>query len=196
MWKVILAIWLLAGLLSTPGFVIASLKHRYNWRNAPRNKTIAIPGWIEILNSTFSFVISTFGLILPSATMIYCYTRIIYDMWFNAEANKAMSVPLLQSRRKLTKLFILVTSIFLIAWTPTFSRLIVLQFVNISEAWKFEIISLFLGLAGSTANPVIYSLRCPRFRREVVKLLACLRSCKRKARTHVILSPLRPIDTH
>ena len=102
--------------------------------NASRNTTVEIPRWIEIFYTTYSFEIFTFGLILPSVTMIYCYTRIIYHMWFNAEANKATNVALLQSKRKLTKLFILVTLIFLIAWIPTFTRLIVLQFVSINEA--------------------------------------------------------------
>ena len=170
MWELILAIWLLAAVLSAPGFLIATLRQKFIWRNASRNTTVEIPRWIEIFYTTYSFVIFTFGLILPSVTMIYCYTRIIYHMWFNAEANKATNVALLQSRGKLTKLFILVTLIFLIAWTPTFTRLIVLQFVSINEAWKFEMISFLLGLAGSTANPVIYSLRYPRFRQEVVIL--------------------------
>ena len=170
MWELILAIWLLAAVLSAPGFLIATLRQKFIWRNASRNTTVEIPRWIEIFYTTYSFVIFTFGLILPSVTMIYCYTRIIYHMWFNAEANKATNVALLQSRGKLTKLFILVTLIFLIAWIPTFTRLIVLQFVSINEAWKFEIISFLLGLAGSTANPVIYSLRYPRFRQEVVIL--------------------------
>ena len=170
MWELILAIWLLAGVLSAPGFLIATLRQKFIWRNASRNTTVEIPRWIEIFYTTYSFVIFTFDLILPSVTMIYCYTRIIYHMWFNAEANKATNVALLQSRGKLTKLFIPVTLIFLIAWTPTFTRLIVLQFVSINEAWKFEMISFLLGLAGSTANPVIYSLRYPRFRQEVVIL--------------------------
>ena len=166
MWELILAIWLLAGVLSAPGFLIATLRQKFIWRNASRNTTVEIPRWIEIFYTTYSFVIFTFDLILPSVTMIYCYTRIIYQ----AEANKATNVALLQSKRKLTKLFILVTLIFLIAWIPTFTRLIVLQFVSINEAWKFEMISFLLGLAGSTANPVIYSLRYPRFRQEVVIL--------------------------
>lgn len=181
MWELILAIWLLAGVLSAPGFLIATLRQKFIWRNASRNTTVEIPRWIEILNTTYSFVIFTFGLILPSVTMIYCYTRIIY----HAEANKATNVALLQSRRKLTKLFILVTLIFLIAWTPTFTRLIVLQFVSINEAWKFEMISFLLGLAGSTANPVIYSLHYPRFRQEVVKTLTFLRYCKGKRPPYV-----------
>ena len=86
MWKLILAIRLLAGVLSAPGFVIASLRQKFIWRNASRNKTVEIPCWIVFVNTTYSFVIFTFGLILPSVTMIYCYTRIIYHMWFNAEA--------------------------------------------------------------------------------------------------------------
>ena len=185
MWELILAIWLLAAVLSAPGFLIATLRQKFIWRNASRNTTVEIPRWIEIFYTTYSFVIFTFGLILPSVTMIYCYTRIIYHMWFNAEANKATNVALLQSRGKLTKLFILVTLIFLIAWTPTFTRLIVLQFVSINEAWKFEMISFLLGLAGSTANPVIYSLRYPRFRQEVVKTLTFLRYCKGKRPPYV-----------
>ena len=140
-----------------------------------------IPGWLEALSTTYSFVIFTFGLVLPSTLMIYCYSRVIYHMWFNVEANRATNVALLQSRRKLTKLFILVTIIFLVTWTPTFTRLIaVLQFVSISQAWKFELLSLLLGLAGSTVNPVIYSLRCPRFQQEVVTKLLAFRCCKGK----------------
>lgn len=181
MWELILAIWLLAAVLSAPGFLIATLRQKFIWRNASRNTTVEIPRWIEIFYTTYSFVIFTFGLILPSVTMIYCYTRIIY----HAEANKATNVVLLQSKRKLTKLFILVTLIFLIAWIPTFTRLIVLQFVSINEAWKFEMISFLLGLAGSTANPVIYSLRYPRFRQEVVKTLTFLRYCKGKRPPYV-----------
>lgn len=181
MWELILAIWLLAGVLSAPGFLIVTLRQKFIWRNASRNTTVEIPRWIEIFYTTYSFVIFTFDLILPSVTMIYCYTRIIY----HAEANKATNVALLQSKRKLTKLFILVTLIFLIAWIPTFTRLIVLQFVSINEAWKFEMISFLLGLAGSTANPVIYSLRYPRFRQEVVKTLTFLRYCKGKRPPYV-----------
>lgn len=184
MWELILAIWLLAAVLSAPGFLIATLRQKFIWRNASRNTTVEIPRWIEIFYTTYSFVIFTFGLILPSVTMIYCYTRIIY----HAEANKATNVALLQSKRKLTKLFILVTMIFLIAWIPTFTRLIVLQFVSINEAWKFEMISFLLGLAGSTANPVIYSLRYPRFRQEVVKTLTFLRYCKGKRPQYVTTS--------
>ena len=84
------------------------------------------------------------------------------------------NAALLQSQRKLTKLFILVTMTFIV--TPTFGRLIVTLFVDIREAWKFELFSILLALVvGSTANPVIYSFRCPRFRQEVVN--CC---CKRK----------------
>ena len=123
----------------------------------------------------------SFGLVLPSAVMMFCYSRIIYHVWFNTKANRATNLALLQSRRKLTELFIIVTVTFIITWTPTFGRLIVTQFVNVKDAWKFKLFSILLALVGSTANPVIYSFRCPRFRQEVVKLLV-FRCCKRKRR--------------
>jgi len=120
--------------------------------------------------------------------MISCYSRVIYHVWFNTEANRTKNTALSQTRRKLTKLFILVIS-FIVTWTPTFGRLIVTLFVDIREAWKFELFSILLALFGSTANSVIYSFRCPRFRQEVFKLLAfCFKkeTAKRYQRQTVI----------
>ena len=53
--RVTFAIWLLAGVLSAPGFAIASLKQKYTWRNVLTNTTNGIPGWLEALSTTYSF---------------------------------------------------------------------------------------------------------------------------------------------
>ena len=179
LWKVLLIIYILAGVLSAPGYPMVSLCTEYAWKTAMVNVTSDAPVLLETFSTVYIFVLFTFGLVLPSAVMIFCYSRVIYHVWFNTEANRATNVALLQSRRKFTKLYILVTVIFIVTWTPTFGRLIVTQFVNIKEAWKFELFSVMLGLVGSTANPVIYSFRCARFRQEVVKLLT-FRCCNRK----------------
>ena len=114
------------------------------------------------------------GLILPSGVIIFCYSRVIYHVWFKADANRTTNIALLKSRRKLTKLFIIITVIFLITWTPTFGRFVLRQYIfDAKNFWIFELSTMFLGLAGSTANPVIYSFRCPRFRQDVVRLLTC-----------------------
>ncbi|XP_078356426.1 rhodopsin, GQ-coupled-like [Oculina patagonica] len=187
MCKVLLAIWILAGVLSAPGYPITALSKEYAWKSAMMNVTTKTPVWFKAVNMSYSFVLFTFGLILPSAVMIFCYSRVIYHVWFNTEANGATNLALLQSRRKLTKLFIIVTLIFIVTWTPTFGRLIVTQFVKSENSWKFELCSILLAMAGSTANPVIYSFRCPRFRQDVVKLLP-IRCCKRNRRPKVTRS--------
>jgi len=111
--------------------------------------------------------------------MIFCYSRVIYHVWFNTE-NKATNRAVFKSRRKLTKLFVTLTITFLLTWTPTFGRPIVERFGTDGEnATKYQLFSMLLAQLGSAANPVIYSFRCPRFRQEVAKLLTCC-CCKRK----------------
>ena len=176
--KVILAVWILSGVLSTPGYIIQYATANYMRKNITINASRVAPAWIETLGLIYPYGLFVFGLILPSSIMIFCYSRVIYHVWFNADRNRATNVALLKSRRKLTKLFIIITVIFIITWTPSFGMSIVKQFtLNVNTVWKFELFAMFLTLAGSTANPVIYSFRCPRFRQEVVRLLTC-RCCK------------------
>ena len=194
LWKVIIVIWIFAGVLSAPGYAITFLSEQHTWKNAAiMNGTNEMPVWIETLNITYRFVLLVFGLVLPSAVTIFCYSRVIYHLWFNTGADRTTNTTLLQSRRKLTKLFILVTITFVVTWTPTFGRLIVTLFVDIREAWKFELFSVLLAMAGSTANPVIYSFRCPRFRQEVVKLLAFC-CCRRKRLPSITRSFIKAND--
>jgi len=124
LWKVILEIWILAGVLSAPGYAITFLCEQYAWKNAAiMNGTNEMSVWFETFNTTYRFVLLVFGLVLPSAVTIFCYCQVIYHLWFNTGANRTTNTALLQSRRKLTKLFILVTIIFMVTWTPTFGRL-------------------------------------------------------------------------
>ena len=180
--KVIVIIYILAGALSAPGYYFGNARQHleHSWRNTTTNTAAKAPVLFETLSTVYSFVLFVFGLILPSTVIIFCYSRVIYHAWFNANENRATNAGLVKSRRKLTKLFILVTIVFIITWSPTFIRLLVTRYgVRNQDTLKFELFAMLLGLVGSTANPVIYSFRCPKFRQEVAKLLTC-RCCKRK----------------
>ena len=181
--KVVLVIYSLAIVLSAPGYYFYTARRllRQSWRNTTTNRTAVGPVWFENLSIIYSFLLFVFGLVLPSAAIIFCYSRVIYHVWFNANENRATNAGLVKSRRKLTKLFILVTVVFMITWSPTFGRLLVTPYgVHEEDTLKLELISMLLGLVGSTANPVIYSFRCSRFRQEVVKPLSCCCCCKRR----------------
>jgi len=188
MWKVTLAIWIWVGILSAGGYIVDSKSSPYCCENAPimngtsnlqlANVTTGAAAWFEIFSAIYIFVLLAFGLVLPSAVIIFCYSRVIYHVWFNTE-DRATNLVVFKSRRKLTKLFVILTITFLFTWTPTFGRPIVERFGNGENTTKYQLFSMLLALFGSAANPVIYSFRCPRFRQEVVKLLSCC-CCKRK----------------
>ncbi|XP_078364967.1 putative G-protein coupled receptor 19 [Oculina patagonica] len=193
--KVIFAVWMFAGVFSAAGIVIDSLSSQSTWetKNATANKTSSLPHenvtngallWFKTLSTVstvYIFVLVTFGLVIPSVVMIFCYSRVIYHVWFNTDNNKSTNLAIFKSRRKLTKLFIILTITFLFTWTPTFGRPIVTRFGNEENARRYQLFSMFFALVGSAANPVIFSFRCPRFRQGLFKLLNC-RCCKRKTR--------------
>ena len=185
--KVLLAIYAVAIVLSTPGYLITYGRKNIDnkLQNTAINGTEVVPAWFQTLNRVYSFVLFIFGYILPCAGIIFCYSRVIYRAWFRTDSKRSTDHGLVKARRKLTKLFILVTVIFVLTWTPTFGRLIVTEYHERNQnTLKFELFSMLLGLVGAAANPVIFSFRCPKFRREVVKLLTCQWCFKPKIRPH------------
>ena len=189
MWKVLVVIWIDVGVLGTAGIILEgqalqsasreNVRTNETRRSLLANITEGNPTLIETLGTAYIFVLLAFGFVLPSAVMIFCYSRVIYHVWFNTEDNRETNHAIFKARRKLTKLFIILTITFLFTWTPTFGRPIVTRYGNGENATKYQLFSMLLALLGSAANPVIYSFRCPRFRQEVIKLLTCC-SCKRK----------------
>lgn len=169
-----------AAVLSAPGYYItferssSVAKERANRITRASRST----AWLETFNTTYSIVLFIFGFILPTASMVFSYSRVSYYAWSKAEQN--VNVALLKVRKKLTSLFILVTVVFFVTWSPTFVRMIVTGYhAHDQKTLKFELLSMLMALVGSAANPLIYTMRCPKFRQEVVKLFSCSR-CKRK----------------
>ena len=118
--KVLFAIYVLSSVLNASGYYITFRRHMchiYHWENTTTNKTRVSSASFETLSTFYSFVLFVFGYILPSAGIIFCYSRVIYYVWFSADASRATNAGLLKSRRKLTKLLILITVIFIMTWT-------------------------------------------------------------------------------
>ena len=191
-WKILVVIWIAVGVLGTAGIIIEGQALQSTSRKNARtnvtslsllaNKTEGSPTLIETLGTAYIFVLLAFGFVLPSVVMIFCYSRVVYHVWFNTEDNRETNHAIFKSRRKLTKLFIILTITFLFTWTPTFGRPMVARYGNKENATKYQLFSMLLALLGSVANPVIYSFRCPRFRQEVIKLFTCCCSKRKTSR--------------
>ena len=183
LYKVLGAIWVLSGVLSGPGvlFEVTSIGTREHFSG---NVTIRITtAWKKKFSVTYSFALLICGFIIPCAIMIFCYSRVIYHLWHDSRENTATKIALFKSRRKLTKLFAVVTAIFIVTWCPNFIRLVLQQFfVDSSHGRNFKLIAIFLAIVGCAANLLLYSFRSTNFRHEVIKLFKCPRCCKRRRR--------------
>ena len=175
--KFVCAIFVVAAVLSAPGYYITFERYSSVAKERANRITRAshTTAWLVTFNTSYSIVLFLFGFILPTTSMVFSYSRVISYAWSKAEPN--VNVALLKARRKLTSLFILVTVVFFVTWSPTFVRMLVTGYH--ADDQKIELLSMLFALVGSAANPLIYTMRCPKFRQEVVKLFSCSR-CKRK----------------
>ena len=179
--KVLFIIYALAVVLSFPGYFLGPIRYQFDtkWRNTTSNATLVVPEWLKTAGLVYTTVLSLCGFVFPSILILYCYSSIVYHVWFNVDVNKVTSTSIVKSRHKLTKLFILLTAIFFVTWIPTLVRLVTTPF-GLRSNLKLEMVSLFVCLIGSTANPVIFFVRCPKYRQEVKKLMTgCCRCFKR-----------------
>ena len=69
------------------------------------------------------FFIIGFNSHTARASMVLANSRVFYNAWSKAEPN--VSAALLKARKKLTTLFVLVTVVFFVIWSPTFGWMIV-----------------------------------------------------------------------
>ena len=180
--KVVITIFIFAVVLSIPGYFIGPYTRNFDqrWSNTTSNTTPVVPDEFETRRTIYSVVLFLFGLIFPSIAIIFCYARVVHHVWFTVDANRATNAGIVKSRRKLTRLFILTTLIFIMTWSPTFARLLTTPFGSRAHL-KFGLTSMLLCLVGSTANPLIYIFRCPGYRRDVVALLTGQSSCCKQA---------------
>ena len=83
---------------------------RYVCNNVTMTTEDSPPTDIETVHIAYAFFFtSNLSCYTKYRQVIYCYSHVIYHVWFNAEENKATNTALLKSRRKLTKLFIILT---------------------------------------------------------------------------------------
>ena len=178
--KVLCTIWVLSAIFGGPGVLIevSSISKQEHFVTITITKA-----WEKNFSVIYSFVLLICGFIIPCAIMIFCYSSVIYHLWHNPQENTATKIALFKSRRKLTKLFAVVTVIFIVTWCPNFARLVLPQFFMDSNHGKMlKLFAIFLAIVGSASNPLLYSFRSANFRHEVVRLFKCQLCCKRRRR--------------
>ena len=131
--------------------------------------------------------------IIPAAIMTCLYARVVHDLWFK-KLNGNVQIAVRKSRRKVTKVVLIVSVIYALSWFP---QLILYTLSNYHDAYEFGgvpyITSVVMVTFNSAINPMIYGFQSERFRQYFKQLLFCQR---RKA---LVIIPLiakttRPIS--
>ena len=144
-------------------------------------------------SSIYGKVISSFWMlvvgIIPTITMIYLYSKVVFDLWFK-KINGATQIAVRKSRKKVTKVVLIVSVIYAISWFP---QLILYLLSNFLESFEFGgvpyIASVVMVTFNSAVNPMIYAFQSERFRREFKQLL-----CFRSRRNRVLPCPVGNTD--
>ena len=109
--------------------------------------------------------------ITPAVIMSSLYSRVMFNLWFK-KTNEFVQIAVRRSRKKVTKVALLVSVIYVISWFP---QLVVYLLSNYETGIKFGelayMASVVMVTFNSAVNPLIYALQSGRFRQHFKELL-------------------------
>ena len=156
--------WTLALIWAGPGFFITTyIKESqmcgHQWPKEIYAKMYTV-GW--------SFVAG----IIPIGIMGSLYYKIIYRLWFTKEkATEATQKAMLRYRKRVTKMVIAVTIIYVLCWGPE----LIIYFLGFLGVFTLQAIHHGVAFAlivfNSCVNPIVYSFQSSQFRTHLLSLI-------------------------
>ena len=157
----ILASWLVAVVSEIPAIIVMKYSAQHE---------ICIEEWPDIRYAR-AYTLMTFFIdfAFPFTLMAVLYGRVIHKLW-NRDRSSSTQVVLLQERKKVTELLLIVTvlhGVFLLPDTVTY----VMSYFGFKYGSIAYRVGTVLVCLNSAVNPFLYSLRSERFRRSLQRLL-------------------------
>ena len=109
----------------------------------------------------------------PNCFICCLYGRLVFKLWYDSQINHKPRLALMNSRCKLTKVSFVISAVFTICWTPYYFRTLFTLVLGQQMLVLSLVVCRVLVVVNSCANPIIYSLQCPRFRNHLRRLLDC-----------------------
>lgn len=171
--------WFVAGIFSIPKFLTifsengSRLCHRFF---DPVRHTIELIS--EVIHLVLVFLI-------PIIVIFVVYGRLVHRLWISNQESQGTDVALLKSRRKLTKLSITVTILFVLCWVPHTVEAI-WWCLGIKRTYIVELLKLYASLfvfAYSAISPVIYTFYNEATLQAARRMVCCV-CCKRSPRSN------------
>ena len=115
--------------------------------------------------------------VIPISIMGALYSRVVYRLWFvNSAATEATQRALLRYRKRVTKMVIFVTIVYVLCWVPE----LLIYFLGFTGNIRLQSIHHAIASAlivfNSSINPTVYSLQSSKFRKHLRDLISCQRN--------------------
>ena len=112
---------------------------------------------------------------VPNCFMCCLYGRLVYKLWCDNQLNRIRKprLALMNCRDKLTKVSFAITMVFTVCWAPYYLRTLLALVLSRRILILSLVVCRVFIVVNSCANPIIYTLQCARFRRNLKGLLDC-----------------------
>ncbi len=171
-WIVILVSWSII-LLGNVHVLIAYEEVPYPFNCEIRTTCMNDPAQGPVFYSCFF----TFAFVLPVCGMCVLYGFMVKRLMYGVVPGGSQSAESLRSKKRVTRMVVIVVVIFVICWTPI---QIILLCVYVLDSYPetglalgFQIASNCLAYMNSCVNPFLYAFLSDYFRKSFKKLLCC-----------------------
>nr|ANO39011.1 GCR032 [Schmidtea mediterranea] len=124
----------------------------------------------------YILLFSIFAYLLPLSAIILLYTCLIWKLLFNSESRISQSDKALQSKKRVTRMVVIVVVIFALCWMPI-QIVFIIQFLGSepdNAAFKaFHVFASALAYSNSMMNPILYAFFSNNFRVAFKSVLFC-----------------------
>lgn len=114
--------------------------------------------------------------IIPLALIFVLYMLMLKRLWFGVAPGGRISAESLKSKKRVTRMVVIVVVIFAVCWCPI-QIVLVLKSVNSYPIGTFRIVvqiaSHILAYMNSCVNPILYAFLSENFRKAFHKVIAC-----------------------
>jgi len=133
--------------------------------------------WPHIsLAQAYTVLMFNLDFAVPVLIMSALYSKVVYNLWFKRQngPTESAQIAVVKSRKKVTKMVLIVTVIFGLCWVPVLT----LYMLSYHLPSKFEYASIVHNAAvvficiNSSINPFIYSFQMRGFKAEIKKLFS------------------------
>lgn len=111
--------------------------------------------------------------LVPNCFICCLYGRLVFKLWYDSQMHIKPRLALMNSRHKLTKVSFVISVVFTICWAPYYFRTLFTLALGRQMLVLSLVVCRILVVVNSCANPIIYTLQCPRFRSHLRRLLDC-----------------------